>query len=73
MDGADSDQLAALDRAEGQLDDVERALSRLEEGTYGACEVCGRSIGDDRLAAAPATRRCTDHPFVTAPVTPTGT
>jgi RNA polymerase-binding transcription factor DksA len=39
-----------LDRAEGELEDVERALRRLDEGTYATCEACGRAIGEDRLA-----------------------
>lgn len=44
-----------------QLDDVERALARLDEGTYGTCEVCGAPIGEPRLEALPATRFCIDH------------
>jgi RNA polymerase-binding transcription factor DksA len=42
------------------LRDVEAALSRLEEGTYGACELCGKPIGEARLEAMPAARRCID-------------
>lgn len=44
-----------------QLDDVEHALTRLDEGTYGTCEVCGRPIGDARLEVMPATRFCIEH------------
>ncbi len=44
-----------------QLDDVEHALARLDEGTYGTCEVCGKPIGDARLEVMPATRFCIDH------------
>jgi DnaK suppressor protein len=40
------------------LDDVERALNKLEEGTYGACEHCGQAIPDARLEAMPAARTC---------------
>jgi RNA polymerase-binding transcription factor DksA len=54
-----------LERAEAELEDVERALGRLEEGSYGACEACGRPIGRERLAALPLTRRCTEHEMVT--------
>jgi len=61
MDAEDSEDLAVLDRAEAELDDIERALVRLDEGTYSACEVCARSIADERLAAEPVTRRCADH------------
>lgn len=44
-----------------QLDEVERALERLDNGTYGRCETCSDPIGDDRLAAMPATRWCREH------------
>ncbi len=37
---------------------VERALQRLEEGTYGRCEGCGRPIPEARLRAVPWTARC---------------
>jgi RNA polymerase-binding transcription factor DksA len=61
MDAGDSEDLRVLDRAEADLEDVERALRRLDEGTYDRCEVCGGSIGDDRLARSPVTRRCEEH------------
>ncbi|MCB1040900.1 MAG: TraR/DksA C4-type zinc finger protein [Acidimicrobiales bacterium] len=44
-----------------QLDDVESALQRLDEGTYGTCEVCGATIAPARLEAMPSTRFCIDH------------
>ena len=40
------------------LTDVERALRKVERGTYGACERCGEPIGDDRLEAIPEARLC---------------
>ena len=52
---------ADLDRVEGELGDVEHALTRLDAGTYGTCEVCGAAIGDEVLRAAPAARCCADH------------
>ena len=39
----------------------ERALSQLEAGTYGKCEVCGEQIAEARLEAMPATRWCIEH------------
>jgi DnaK suppressor protein len=47
-----------LQEARAYLNDLERALGRLNEGTYGTCEHCGGSIGPERLAARPATRAC---------------
>jgi DnaK suppressor protein len=44
-----------------QLSDVETALERLDDGSYGTCEVCGATIGAARLEAMPATRFCIDH------------
>jgi RNA polymerase-binding transcription factor DksA len=40
------------------LHDVEDALTKLDNGTYGLCETCGGPIGDDRLEAMPAARHC---------------
>ena len=50
--------LSIREQVEAELRDVERALERLDEGTYGMCEVCGKPIGADRLAAVPAARHC---------------
>ena len=40
------------------LREVEAALARVDDGSYGRCELCGRQIGDARLEAMPAARRC---------------
>ena len=53
--------LSILEQVEAELADVEHALRRLDEGTYGTCEVCGRVIPDERLEAMPATRFCVVH------------
>lgn len=53
--------LELLDTIESELADVAHALSRLEDGTYGSCEVCGQAIGAGGLAERPATRFCPDH------------
>lgn len=52
--------LSILDSVEGELADVEHALQRIDDGTYGTCEACGKAIDDDRLEALPATRFCVD-------------
>jgi DnaK suppressor protein len=65
---ADSSQVTA-ERSEAEalvaslsetLGDVERALAKLEEGTYGRCESCGNEINPVRLEAMPAARYCID-------------
>ena len=38
--------------------DLQAALSRLEEGTYGLCEACGEEIAPGRLEAIPEATRC---------------
>jgi RNA polymerase-binding transcription factor DksA len=38
--------------------EVDAALARLHEGSYGVCEVCGGAIGSARLEALPAARAC---------------
>lgn len=47
-------------RARRQLAEVKAAVERLEAGTYGVCEVCGRPVGEERLEARPAARTCVD-------------
>jgi DnaK suppressor protein len=43
------------------LADVERALEKLDDGTYGTCDACGEPIGEDRLEAIPWATLCIDH------------
>lgn len=38
--------------------DIDHALRKLDEGTYGLCENCGTAIGAERLAARPYAVRC---------------
>lgn len=66
---ADSAQVAAeqgesrvlASQLREQLDDVEAAIARLAEGTYGSCQMCDEPIGAARLEAMPATRWCIAH------------
>ena len=46
--------------AQDQLRDVEAALQRIEDGTYGTCSVCGKKIPVERLEAVPWTTLCID-------------
>jgi RNA polymerase-binding transcription factor DksA len=52
--------LSILEQIEAELADVEHALRRLDDGTYGTCEACGKVIDDARLEALPAARFCLD-------------
>src|ERR1700759_1941849 len=42
------------------LERTERALAKLDEGTYGTCDVCGRAITPGRLKAMPDGVLCLD-------------
>ncbi len=44
-----------------QLELVDKALARLEDGSYGTCEVCAQVIGAERLDVLPMTSRCFTH------------
>jgi len=50
--------MSIRNNVEAELADVERAMRRVDEGTYGVCESCGRKIPAQRLEAIPATRFC---------------
>ena len=52
-------QVAALLRdARIRLTQLDHALARLDDGTYGRCEVCGEPISEERLGALPGAVRC---------------
>ncbi len=66
---ADSGQVAAEQgevqalaaSLQDQLDAVEAALGKLDDGTYGLCERCQQPIAEARLEAMPASRYCIEH------------
>ena len=51
-------ELALTQNARALLDQGERALSRIDAGTYGVCESCGQPIGKARLQAFPQATLC---------------
>jgi RNA polymerase-binding transcription factor DksA len=53
--------LSILEQVDAELADVEHALKRLDDGTYGTCEADGKPIPEERLEALPATRFCLEH------------
>ncbi|MBX4210954.1 hypothetical protein KW783_03220 [Candidatus Parcubacteria bacterium] len=52
---------AILGQLEGKLNDVKDALKRIENGTYGVCEIGKEQIEHDRLEANPSARTCLKH------------
>lgn len=42
------------------LQQIDAALKRLDDGTYGTCITCGNPIGDERLEAMPYATQCID-------------
>ena len=43
-----------------RLEEIEQALGRMKDGTYGICEVCGKPIPYERLEAIPSAPTCVD-------------
>ena len=48
------------DRERVKIKQIDDALDRLDQGTYGVCESCGLEIAEERLQAMPFTRLCRD-------------
>jgi DnaK suppressor protein len=48
------------DRERVKIKQIDDALERMEEGSYGVCESCGLEIAEERIAAMPFTRLCRD-------------
>jgi DnaK suppressor protein len=56
---AERAELEALSVTLGEtLDELDEALRKLDDGTFGACEDCGNPIADARLEAMPTARLC---------------
>ncbi len=51
-------ELRIRDRERKLIKKIDKALERIENGTYGICEDCGEEIGIKRLTARPVTTRC---------------
>jgi DnaK suppressor protein len=48
--------LMAIEAA--QLDDIEAAIKRIDDGTYGICLTCAKAVPRKRLEVLPFARRC---------------
>jgi YteA family regulatory protein len=53
--------IALNEHAEKELEEINKALHAIEEGTYGICKECGADIPFERLQAVPTTDRCVNH------------
>jgi DnaK suppressor protein len=53
--------LSFVEKARERLAAVDTALAKMDQGTYGVCEVCGREIPDVRMEARPMSTRCVEH------------
>src|SRR6478735_12000647 len=52
---------ALLEQSRATLLQIDAALARMDEGTYGICAVCATTIPEDRLEARPWTAYCIAH------------
>ena len=52
--------LRLRDRERKLLKKIDEALEKIENGTYGICDICGQEIGIKRLEARPVTTMCID-------------
>lgn len=52
---------AVLAALEVTYRNIKRALEKIEQGTYGICEICGTTIADARLEFLPTARTCQTH------------
>jgi RNA polymerase-binding protein DksA len=50
--------IALISQAREHLAEIEAALRRLDDGSYGSCSRCGRPIGAPRLEARPSAATC---------------
>lgn len=55
------DANATISKLEVRFDEVNRALEKIDAGTFGVCEISGNEIEADRLEANPAARTCKAH------------
>ena len=52
--------LGIVENTKHMLDDVDAALEKVSDGTYGTCESCGKEIGAARMEFRPMSRLCVD-------------
>ncbi len=55
-----SEVLGIVENLTKLLADVDQALAKVEDGTYGLCKACGKEIGAARMEFRPTSRYCVD-------------
>ncbi len=55
-----SELLGIVENLSGMVADVDHALARTADGSYGSCESCGKEIGAARMEFRPTSRYCVD-------------
>ena len=55
-----SEVLGIVENLTKLLADVDQALAKVEDGTYGQCKSCGKEIGAARMEFRPTSRYCVD-------------
>ena len=63
IDEAQKEDLARVvhkldERGKEEIEEIDLAIDKMESGSYGRCELCGKSIPFKRLEVLPATRLC---------------
>jgi DnaK suppressor protein len=53
-------RLALISRMEEHAGQIEAALKRIDEGTYGICSRCGKSISEERMEVLPYATLCVE-------------
>lgn len=56
-----AERRGTLDVLETRFNNIKRALQKIEDNTFGTCEICGNTIESERLEANPAARTCKTH------------
>lgn len=56
-----NERRSTLSTLEIEYRDIKRALKKIEDGTFGICEISGEAIEEDRLKFKPTARTCTAH------------
>jgi DnaK suppressor protein len=55
-----AEKLALVEQARERLSDIDHALARMDDGSYGTCERCGNAIATPRLEARPMSTHCVE-------------